>query len=104
MGGIYHQIPRHLGSWLTATQYSLDYEAKGTETINRDLWSGEEEWTWKELPQIPGMVPWLVFLYGDKFTFEDQVEIKKSLEVYDCPVGCKRICLYKMSRVLVIYK
>jgi len=85
-------------------EYYLDLETNGTETITKDLWLGDQEWTWMELPRISGMVPWLIFLYGGKFTFEDQVEIKKSLEVYDCPAECSRICLFKKSRVLVIYK
>ena len=45
-----------------------------------------------------------MFLYGGKFTFEDGVVIEKSLEVYDCPVGCSRISLADAGRVLVIYK
>jgi len=86
------------------SEYYLDYETTGTETKTEDLMIGSQEWTWMTLPQISGMVPWLVFLYGGKFTFEDQVEIKKSLEVYDCPMGCKSICLREEARVLVIYK
>lgn len=66
--------------------------------------TGNQDWTWLDLPLVQGMVPWLLFLYGGKFTFEDKVEIKNSLEAYDCPEGCLRVCLGKKSRVLVIYK
>jgi hypothetical protein len=104
MGGMYQQRSRYLDFWLTVRQYYLDFKATGTVAMTKDLWSGDQEWNWMELPQVSGMVPWLIFLYGGKFSFEDQVEIKKSLEVYDCAAGCSRICLFKKSRVLVIYK
>ena len=40
------------GIWLTTTQYYLDPETKGTVTTTKDLWSGDQEWTWMDLPQI----------------------------------------------------
>jgi hypothetical protein len=102
---MYHQRSCYLDFWLTIRQYYLDFKTKGTEIKKEDLFSEDKElWTSKELPQIPGMVPWLIFLYGGKFKLEDEVEIKESLEVYDCPAECSRICLFKKSRVLVIYK
>jgi hypothetical protein len=82
----------------------LDEETRGTETIHRTVRTPTEEWVWMPIPQVEGMEPWLIFLYGGKFTFEDGVVIEKSLEVYDCPVGCSRISLADAGRVLVIYK
>jgi hypothetical protein len=62
------------------------------------------DWDWKDLPDLPGMVPCLIFLYGGSFLYEDQVEIDKSLEMYDCPTGSSKICLRDTGRVLVIYQ
>jgi len=86
-------------------EYGLDSETTGTEAITEDLLTGkrDKDWTWKEVPQISGMVPSLIFLYGGLFVFENDSESKESLEVYDCPQGCSKICLAKNSRVLVIY-
>jgi hypothetical protein len=103
MGGMFYQIPCHL-DFLTAMQYYLDYETRGTETTNRTVRTASQDWVWMPIPEVEGMVPWLMFLYGGKFTFEDGVVIEKSLEVYDCPVGCSRISLADAGRVLVIYK
>jgi hypothetical protein len=82
----------------------LDEGTTGTEAITKDLFTGSQEWTWTELPQIPGMVPWLIFIYMGLFVFENDSEKKQNFEVYDCPNGCSRICLSKNSRVLVIYR
>lgn len=84
----------------------MDTEIIGIETIIEDLFTGkkDKDWTWKEVPQIAGMVPSLIFLYGGLFVFENDSEGKDSLEVYDCPQGCSQICLAKNSRVLVIYR
>jgi len=86
-------------------EYYLDEKTRGQETITRDLWTEDQEWTWLAIPQVQGMVPWLIFLYGEKFIFDtSKKEIKESLEVHHFPTGCTQICLYKRSRVLVIYK
>ncbi len=82
----------------------MDSETTGTESKTRDLFTGGQEWTWTEFPQISGMAPWLIFLYGGLFVFENDTESKKSFEAYDCPQGCSKICLAKNSRVLVIYR
>jgi hypothetical protein len=85
----------------------LDSETTGIEATTKDLYRGKddtEDWAWKEVPQITGMVPWLMFLYLGLFVFENDTESKESLEVYDFPKGCSKVCLSKYSRVLVIYK
>lgn len=51
------------------------------------------DWDWKDLPDVPGMVPCLTPPYGGSFSYEDQVEIDKSLEMYDCPTGSSRSVL-----------
>lgn len=86
-------------------EYYLDEKTRGEKTTTRDLWTEDQEWTWLAVPQVPGMVPWLIFLFGEKFIFDhNKEEIKESLEVHNCPTGCAQICLYKRSRVLVIYR
>jgi len=86
-------------------EYSLDSETTCTDAVTRDLFTGsqDQDWTWMEPPKIVGMVPWLIFLYGGLFVFENDSKSKESLEAYDCPQGCSKICLAKNSRVLVIY-
>jgi len=81
-------------------EYGLDYATTKTET----LMTKSTEWVWMDLPEVLGMVPCLVFLYGGSFSYEDQVEIDKSLEMYDCPKGSSKICLGDAGRVLVIYQ
>jgi len=63
-----------------------------------------EKWSWNTIPEISGMVPWLLFLYGGKFTFEDCIPIEDTLEMYDCPEYCRNLCMAEWTRVLVIYK
>jgi hypothetical protein len=65
----------------------LDSKTTGIEAIIEDLLTGkrDKDWTWKEVPQISGMVPSLIFLYRGLFIFENDSESKESLEVYNCP-------------------
>jgi hypothetical protein len=97
------RYPCHL-DFLTVTQYGLDEETRGIKTIKDTVRTASQEWVWEPVPQVSGMKPWLAFLYRGKFCFEDGVQIEKSLEVYDCPVGCSKICLTDAGRVLFIYK
>ncbi len=83
-----------------AIQYGLDYGTTKTETLMTET----TEWVWKDLPEVPEMVPCLLFLYGGCFSYEDQIVIHKSLEMYDCPTGSSKICLGDAARVLVIYQ
>jgi hypothetical protein len=81
-------------------QYGLEYATTTTKTV----WTESKDWVWMDLPQVLGMVPCLLFLYGGIFSYEDKVPIDKSLEMYDCPQGCTKICLSDAARVLVIYQ
>ena len=74
------------------------------EAIIRDLFTGNRDWTWIKLPQITGIIPWLIFLYEGLFVFENNNENKQNLEVYNYLIRYSRICFSKNSRVLVIYK
>lgn len=85
-------------------EYGLDEETRGTKTIKDTVRTASQEWVWEPVPQVAGMKPWLAFLYGGKFCFEGGAEIEKSLEMYDCPVDCSKICLADAGRVLFIYK
>ena len=56
MGGMFYQIPCHL-DFLTAMQYYLDYETRGTETTNRTVRTASQDWVWMPIPEVEEIVP-----------------------------------------------
>jgi len=82
-------------------EFSLDPPS----TTRRTIMSPKAlEWIWTDVPYIQNRKPWLVFLYGGKFTFADQAVKDIHLEMYECPEVCSQICLWGITRILIIYK